>query len=369
MSDNVAITAGSGTSIAADDVSSVYYQKIKLDAGGDGVSVPIVAGQQLAAASVPVILASDQTALPVTDNSTTLSVDDGGGALTVDGTVAVSGSVAVTGTFYQATQPVSAASLPLPSGAATAALQGGGLPAALAAGGGLKIEGVAGGVAVPVSGTVAVTNADITTVAGAVSDGHIQADIVGALPAGTNAIGKLASNTGVDIGDVDVTSISAGETHVGEVTGNATILDATLSLDTNVYASGDVLADTQEVASAYRVAAGKALLTSVTLNDKDDQGGALDLVFLRSNVTIGTENSAVSISDANADEILGIIQVAAGDWLDLGGCRVATLPASRCGILLTAAAAATSLWIAAISRDTKTYTASGITLHIGLERY
>ena len=29
MADNVAITAGSGTSIAADDVSSVFYQKVK----------------------------------------------------------------------------------------------------------------------------------------------------------------------------------------------------------------------------------------------------------------------------------------------------------------------------------------------------
>lgn len=59
----------------------------------------------------------------------------------------------VSGTFWQATQPISAAALPLPTGAATSALQGGGLPAALAAGGGLKVEGVAGGVAVPVSGT------------------------------------------------------------------------------------------------------------------------------------------------------------------------------------------------------------------------
>jgi hypothetical protein len=39
-------------------------------------------------------------------------VTDNGGSLTVDGTVGVSGSVAVTGTFWQATQPVSLASLP-----------------------------------------------------------------------------------------------------------------------------------------------------------------------------------------------------------------------------------------------------------------
>ena len=35
-------------------------------------------------------------AVPVTDNSSTLSVDDGGGSLTVDGTVAITGTVAVT---------------------------------------------------------------------------------------------------------------------------------------------------------------------------------------------------------------------------------------------------------------------------------
>jgi hypothetical protein len=41
MADNVPITAGSGTSIAADDVSSVFFQKIKLDVGGDGATDPI----------------------------------------------------------------------------------------------------------------------------------------------------------------------------------------------------------------------------------------------------------------------------------------------------------------------------------------
>lgn len=39
----------------------------------------------------------------------------------VSGTVSVSGSVAVTGTFFQATQPISAAALPLPAGASTEA--------------------------------------------------------------------------------------------------------------------------------------------------------------------------------------------------------------------------------------------------------
>ena len=54
------------------------------------------------------------------------------------------------------TSPISAASLPLPSGASTSALQGGGLPVALGAGGGLKVDG--SGTALPISGTVTVTD-------------------------------------------------------------------------------------------------------------------------------------------------------------------------------------------------------------------
>lgn len=61
-------------------------------------------GQALAAASVPVVLTAAQIA-----------------TLTPLSSVSITGSVAVTGTFWQATQPVSVASLPLPIGASTEA--------------------------------------------------------------------------------------------------------------------------------------------------------------------------------------------------------------------------------------------------------
>lgn len=49
-------------------------------------------------------------------------------------------------------------------------------------------------------------DSDTAAIAAAVAGTEVQVDIVGSLPAGTNAIGKLAANSGVDIGDVDVTS-------------------------------------------------------------------------------------------------------------------------------------------------------------------
>lgn len=41
--------------------------------------------------------------------------------------------------------------------------------------------------------------------------------VVAALPTGANAIGKLAANDGVDIGNVDVASIAAGDNNIGNV--------------------------------------------------------------------------------------------------------------------------------------------------------
>jgi hypothetical protein len=57
----------------------------------------------------------------------------------------------------------------------------------------------------------------------AINGSEMQVDVVASLPAGTNAIGKLAANTGVDIGDVDVTSCAntAGDVaHDGADSGN-----------------------------------------------------------------------------------------------------------------------------------------------------
>jgi hypothetical protein len=90
----------------------------------------------------------------------------------------------------------------------------------------------------------------------------------------------------------------------------------------------------------------------------------LDLVFLRTNVSLGTENSAVAITDADAEEILGVVQVTAGDYLDFGANRVATMPGV--GLVLEAGAASTSMYLAAVSKGTGTYSASGIVVKLGL---
>ena len=65
MSDNVYGGSGNATLpvIATDDVSSVHYQRVKLDAGGNGVSTPVLAGGGVEASALRVTMASDSTGL------------------------------------------------------------------------------------------------------------------------------------------------------------------------------------------------------------------------------------------------------------------------------------------------------------------
>lgn len=174
-------TVPSSTVIATDDVAGVHYQRVKLvDGTLDGTSA--IGGD--ATNGLDVDVTRVQGTVTVGDGGSTLSVDDGGGSLTVDGTVAVSGSVAVTGpltdtqlratavpvsgTFYPATQPVSgtvsvddgggsitvdATSLPLPTGAATAAKQPALGVAGTASSDVITVQGIAGATAVKVDGS------------------------------------------------------------------------------------------------------------------------------------------------------------------------------------------------------------------------
>lgn len=140
------------------------------------------------------------------------------------------------------------------------------------------------------------------------------------------------------------------------------VFDVVLTLDTSPYADGDVLADTQNIDGVF-ASAPVVFLKTVTVLDESDQGVPFDLIFLDANNSLGTENSAPNISDANARSILGRQPVNTGDYYDIGGARIATIDAG--GLVLKAAADVTTLYVGAISRGAGTYAATGIRVKLG----
>ncbi len=145
------------------------------------------------------------------------------------------------------------------------------------------------------------------------------------------------------------------------------VFDVTLSLDTSAYAGGDLLADTQLVsADAFIEPTGGATLASVVVIDEDDNKQPFTLIFLSASTSLGTENSALNITDALARNVIGLVEVTAADYKDLGGASVADVPLNP--KVLRPATGATSLYVAAVlnGSGTPTYTASGMRLKIGL---
>lgn len=165
------------------------------------------------------------------------------------------------------------------------------------------------------------------------------------------------ASAGSQTNDITVEGV-AGEAHLGEVGYSGDWITATMTMAASTYADGDVLADTQELAGAIRINGGNGFITSIVILDEDDQGGDLDVVFFRSDVSLGTEDSAVSISDADARQIMCTVRVLSSDYDDLIASQVAVLSNVGCGV--ESASDSTSIWMGLISRDTKTYTNGGI---------
>jgi len=346
MADNVQVTQGTGTSIATDEISGVQHQKVKIEFGNDGSAtmvssdnpLPVSAtidtaglatsakqddiitaidnisvsvdttglatdtkqdagnasltsidgktpslGQALAAASVPVVLPAAQisTLTPQTNALTDTQLRASDVKITLDGE-----TVPVTGTFWQATQPVSASSLPLPTGAATAAKQPALGTAGTPSSDVISVQGITSmtplktdgsGVTQPVSGTVtANAGTNLNTSALALESGGNLAAIKAktdnipaqgqALAAGSLPVVLPAAQitTLTPPSSVGITSIAAGDNNIGNVdlasalpAGSAVIgkvgIDQTTPGTTNLVA---LSAETTKVIGTVRVASG-----------------------------------------------------------------------------------------------------------------
>lgn len=138
------------------------------------------------------------------------------------------------------------------------------------------------------------------------------------------------------------------------------VVDVVLTMNAAANHANDVLADTQEIADAMRVSGGTGILQSILVQDDDDNGGAIDIVILDTNTSIGTENSAVTMTDN--DNILGTVSVLASDYVDMANSQHATM--NNLGIVVKAKYG-TSLYVAVVMRTAGTVTASGMTLRFG----
>jgi hypothetical protein len=305
MADNVAITQGSGTTVRTDELAGgIQVQVVKIALGADGAEDNLVdAGQQLMAASVPVAIASNQSAIPVTDNSTTLSIDDGGGAITVDGTVAVTnaGITTIAGAVAGTEMQVDVLTMPTVTVNAHAVTN-------------------AGTFAVQVDGAALTA---LQLIDNMISGSEAQVDVITlpAIPAGTN-----------NIGDVDVLTIAAGDNNIGNVDiasaipAGSNLIGKTAPLDAILEGGLTELVGINEQVDQndYSGSVGVALagtysgeILSVAFYATEDGTGAVQdsagiLYVFDADPTISSGDT--SMTAAERVTIIGKIAIGANDW-------------------------------------------------------
>lgn len=189
------------------------WTPVSTPGGGGGGGGGALTDTQLRATPVAVTVSGVATA----GNQTT-----GNAILTAIGTL-LSNPLVVTGTFYQATQPISAASLPLPSGASTSALQ---------TSGNASLTTIAASTAVPT--TIPTGRKSVTTAGTRVA-------LATTTPCKSVTIKAFDTNSGVIyVGDVTVSSANGYELYAGESISFDVADVSTVNIDSSLTASEGV---------------------------------------------------------------------------------------------------------------------------------
>ena len=260
----------------------------------------------------------------------------------------------------------------------------------------------------------------------AISGSEMQVDVVASLPAGTNAIGKLAANTGVDIGDVDVTSVPAPLNVVGGGTeataqrvtiandstgvvsvddnGNSLTIDQTthdnlnananlqvgdtdvsttnpvivaeipktftetLTVTAGAYTANDNVGGKITLTSAARASGGTVRLNSIVLADHDGQEAEMDITFFNADPSGSTltNDAATNVVVADAGKVAGTVTISPAHYYDLGDVSVANIQDIN---MLIATVGSANLYCAVTTRGTPTFTAiDHVSLIINLEQ-
>lgn len=168
-----------------------------------------------------------------------------------------------------------------------------------------------------------------------------------------------------------VSSLSAGEAHVGEVGTADTLIEVVPTLDTNPYATGDVLFQATEVPYAVRVSGGKSILQSIFIQDKALQSLAFDLLIARTPIGMGGAlNAPEAITDASGQDILGVVRIVATDYVAFTSFSIVSKNQADIGMgMVLEPTTGTSIWIAGVSRGTPTYpTTTSLVFKLGLLR-
>ena len=149
--------------------------------------------------------------------------------------------------------------------------------------------------------------------------------------------------------------------------GYATVVEEALTVDTNAYATGDLIGGKitlENAALIDNLNPTTGIIQSVVITDLAKQSVALDVVFWDtdpSNTTF-TDNSALDISDTDLPNLIGVASVTS--WFAFNDSSAGQ--ALNLSIPFQVARNQHAIYAAIVSRGAPTYGASDLTLRVGI---
>jgi hypothetical protein len=144
------------------------------------------------------------------------------------------------------------------------------------------------------------------------------------------------------------------------------------TVDTAIYAAGDVLCASFQIPGATQSNAGGALLVSLFAMDKSKQNPQMTLYFFSvNNANMGAVNAAASLTDGDAVNLLSILKIVTGDWVTLANNSYAQFsgPSKTPNLVLKAAAGETAIYcIIVLDAGTPTFALGDLVFHFGLAK-
>jgi hypothetical protein len=209
MADNVILDPGvGGATCATDDVGGVHYQKVKLDVGGDGLTVPVVGALPISAVALPLPTGAATEASLAALNAKVTAVNTGAVTIAASGLPTGAATEATLGTIHGHVDSI--------DGKITACNTGA-VAGSVTANAGTNLNTSA--LALEAGGNLADIKTAVQVIDNCISGSEAQVDVVAALPAGTNLLGKIG---------IDQVTANANEVVVksGTITAVTTITNA-----------------------------------------------------------------------------------------------------------------------------------------------
>ena len=130
--------------------------------------------------------------------------------------------------------------------------------------------------------------------------------------------------------------------------------------------AGDVIFQADEIENCVSVQGGTCILQSIGVLDDDDNGQAIDIVFMDTTGLLDAGDDGGTIDAADGvipDAILGVVQITS--YFD--GIAWQYGYKTNIGLVLKAPSASKSIYVSAVNRgSTATWTAAGLRLQIGV---